>query len=104
MDGWQDRSHTKTTNAADCWAWQNGQLRAEPDLADVPNEDIHEKKALKHVPSLVTDVDIFSAVRTEVMLLFTGDMDLLFALKSLVGGRCEVGSEGRVLTFPSDAR
>jgi len=55
--------------------------------------------------SLVTDVDIFSAVRTEVMFLFTGDMDyLLSALESLVWWRRKVGRERRKLTVPSDAR
>jgi hypothetical protein len=40
--------------------------------------------------SFVTDVDVFSAARTVVMLLFAGDMNYLFALESAVLGRREV--------------
>lgn len=53
------------------------------------------------VPSLVADIDIFSAARTVVMFLFAMDVDLLLEL--LVAGR-EIGlCRERVLTFPSDA-
>jgi len=40
--------------------------------------------------SFVPDVDVFSAARTVVMLLFAGDMNYLFALESAVLGRREV--------------
>lgn len=58
----------------------------------------------KNVPSLVADVDVFSAARTVVTLLFTGDMDYFLSLVFLVAGRRKVGSVRRVLTVPSDAR
>lgn len=55
--------------------------------------------------SLVADVDVFSAARTVVTLLFAGDVDYLFALESVVLGRREVDRGLRsVLTVPSDAR
>jgi hypothetical protein len=55
------------------------------------------------------DVDVLSAARTVVTLLFTGDMDYLFALESLLRWCRRTLKVGRellrsVLTVPSDAR
>lgn len=46
------------------------------------------------------DVDILSAARTVVMILFTSYVDL-FLTKIVLCWK--TGGEGRVLTFPSDA-
>jgi len=51
--------------------------------------------------SILTDVDIFSAARTVVTILFASYVN--FFLTELLVARRKIGLERRVLTFPSDA-
>jgi hypothetical protein len=54
------------------------------------------------LPAFLSQVNILSAARTVVTILFTSDVDL-FLLVLLAGTRRKVGGDRRVLTFPSDA-
>ena len=67
---------------------------------EIALKKIQKIKTVVNSPSLLTDVDIFSAART-VTILFASYVDF-FLSKSLVPGR-KIGGERRVLAFPSDA-
>jgi hypothetical protein len=52
-------------------------------------------------PAFFTDVDVFSAARTVVTILFAGDVN--FFLEELVAVRRKSGRERGVFFLPSDA-